>query len=159
MRSTGRTVASALLPLAAMGLRAVLQVPPSPPPAMTAPDSTLAGVYTAQQARRGEETYMSICVGCHSAGTYVGPEFVAKWSGRPLSDLFEVMAEQMPKDDPGSLEAGEYAQVIAYLLRQNKMPAGKSELPADPAALKKITFEAPKSVERGGAEGTGRWRK
>ena len=120
--------------------------------AQTAPaasgESTLAGVYTPDQAMRGEESYMNICVGCHAPGTYVGPQFLAKWDGRPVSEFFELMSEKMPKDDPGSLELKEYAQIVAYILRQNKMPEGKVELPADADVLKKVKFETPKGTTR-----------
>ncbi len=158
MRIRRRILASALVPLAVIGVRVGAQTAAPPPPGAPAGESTLGGVYTEKQAARGEETYMSICVGCHSAGTYVGPTFLSKWEGRPLSDLFEIMSEQMPKDDPGSLEPGEYAQVIAYLLKKNGMPEGKAELPADAAGLKKIRLEAPK-VGRSAPEGTTRWRE
>jgi hypothetical protein len=47
----------------------------------------------------------------------------------------------MPKNDPASLTPGEYAQVVAYLLKINDVPAGESELPADSDALKKIRIE------------------
>jgi hypothetical protein len=152
MRRSILLLAAAGVLLAGLAARAAAQAPSG-----AAADSTLAGVYTSAQAVRGEETYMSICVSCHSAGTYVGPEFLAKWADRPLSDLFDLLIEQMPKDDPGGLQPGEYAQVIAYLLRQNKLPAGKSELPADSAALRKIKFAAPKAA--GEPEGTRRWRE
>lgn len=129
------------------------------PPAPSAESTTLAGVYTPAQAARGEESYMNICVGCHSAGTYVGAQFMSKWDGRPLSELYEIMVEKMPKDDPGGLEPGEYAQILAFILRQNKMPAGKAELPADAAALKKVKFETPKGVASPATKGTTRWQE
>ena len=101
---------------------------------------------------------MNICVGCHAAGTYVGKSFLDKWGGRPLSELFEFMNEKMPKDDPGSLKPEEYADVIAYLLKKNNLPDGKTELPADATALKKIKFETPKAGGPPQARGTTRWR-
>jgi hypothetical protein len=89
----------------------------------------------------------------------VGAQFLSKWEGRPLSEFFELMAEKMPKDDPGSLELKEYAQIVAYILRQNKMPSGKTELVSDVEVLKKIRFELPKTGAGFGAEGTGRWQQ
>ena len=50
----------------------------------------------------------------------------------------------MPKDDPESLSVAERAQVVAYLLKLNGLPAGKTELPTDAEALKKIKIELPK---------------
>ncbi len=105
--------------------------------------STMTGVYTAAQATRGEETYMAICVACHPRGTYTTTAFRAGWSGRPLSELFDLVKDKMPKSDPGSLTPGEYAQAIAYLLKINDVPAGEQELPPEGEALKKIRVEWP----------------
>lgn len=109
--------------------------------------STSTGVYTAEQATRGEETYMSICVACHPAGTYTTPLFKNSWNGRPLSDLFMQVSETMPKQDPGSLTKKEYLQAVAYLLKINDVPAGKTELPTEIEALKKIKIEIPGATE------------
>ena len=101
--------------------------------------TTKAGVYSAPQAARGEQTYMSTCVSCHPPATYKGAVFL-NWQGRSLGDLLAFLSEKMPKNDPGSLSAKEYTQVMAFLLKINGMPAGRAELPADPAALKGITI-------------------
>jgi hypothetical protein len=47
----------------------------------------------------------------------------------------------MPKNDPGTLSPAESIDVVAYILNQNKMPAGKTPLPASPAALDSIRIE------------------
>jgi hypothetical protein len=44
----------------------------------------------------------------------------------------------MPDDRPGRLSREQYADVVAYLLRQNGMPAGPRRLSADPAQLERI---------------------
>src|SRR5262245_32990996 len=110
--------------------------------------STMAGVYTASQARRGEETYMAVCVACHPAGTYKAPGFRSSWAGRPLSDLYEQVKEKMPKNDPATLTPEECAQVLAYLLKINDVPPGDSELSSDVAVLKKIRIEMPRQGDR-----------
>ena len=104
---------------------------------------TSAGVFTAAQAARGEETYMNICVACHPAGTYTTDAFREKWNTRPLSELFELVSETMPKQEPASLTPAEYAQAVAYLLKINEAPAGKTDLPSTVEALKKIRIEMP----------------
>ncbi|HUF48842.1 MAG TPA: cytochrome c [Vicinamibacterales bacterium] len=111
-----------------------------PPPA-AASGSTLKGVYTAEQATRGQATFGTACTGCHTTSAYAAPAFVRRWDGRPLSELYELIADTMPEDAPGALTPKEYAQVIAYLLRINRMPAGRDELPADPDVLRTIRFE------------------
>jgi hypothetical protein len=62
------------------------------------------------------------------------------WQGRSLADLLAFLTEKMPKNDPGSLSPKEYTQVMAFLLKLNGMPAGRADLPADPAALRTITI-------------------
>jgi hypothetical protein len=47
----------------------------------------------------------------------------------------------MPQNEPGSLTPEEYILVVAYLLRMNGLPAGETELPADPAALQDVRIE------------------
>ena len=58
-----------------------------------------------------------------------------------LWDLFLYVSGEMPKSDPGSLAPHEYAQVLAYLLEMNGMPAGDGDLPTDSLMLKKIRFD------------------
>jgi cytochrome c5 len=105
--------------------------------------STMTGVYTTAQAARGEETYMAVCVSCHPAGTYKAAGFRAAWIGRPLSELYDQIKEKMPKNDPASLTPGECAQVLAYLLKINGVPAGETELSSEAETLKKIRIEMP----------------
>ena len=103
--------------------------------------TTASGVYSEEQAKRGEETYMNICVSCHTATEYKNKKFRAKWDGRPLSELYDLISQKMPDDAPGSLMPKEYAQALAYILRLNEAAPGKDELPADSAALKDIKID------------------
>ncbi len=103
--------------------------------------STSAGVYTAQQAVAGKEVFVAQCTGCHTSASHTGPAFAIKWMGRPLSELFGYVSERMPKATPGSLSEDEYVMVIAYVLKINGMPAGKTELSGDPAVLNTIRFD------------------
>ena len=116
-----------------------------------APASTMSGVYTSRQAARGEETYFSLCVSCHPAGTmHSEPAFSTMWAGRPLADLYDAIKEKMPKNDPGTLTPEESAQLVAYLLKMNRMPAGETELSSDVDTLKKIRIETPAMTTKGG---------
>jgi mono/diheme cytochrome c family protein len=103
--------------------------------------STLSGVFTQAQAARGRDTYVGMCKACHTPESHTGPAFVNTWSGRSLWDLFLYVSGEMPKNDPGSLASSDYAQVLAYLLEMNGMPAGKDELPTDSLVLKQIRFD------------------
>jgi mono/diheme cytochrome c family protein len=100
--------------------------------------STRTGVYTTEQAAKGKALYAMHCVSCHTAVSHTGPEFAAKWEGRPFGELFGYVRESMPKSEPGSLTPGEYLAVLAYMLEMNGMPTGAVELPADSSALASI---------------------
>jgi mono/diheme cytochrome c family protein len=113
--------------------------------------TTQDGVYTAAQAKRGDTIYGVSCSSCHAAdlagsgqaSSLTGKEFNAAWNGVPLSDLFERIRATMPADAPGTLTPVEVADVIAFILGKAGQPAGQTELAADPADLKAITFMAP----------------
>ena len=126
------TVASLVL-AAAIVVKAHAQ---APPPQKVV--STATGVYTAAQASKGERVYNSYCLSCHPAGSYTTPAFREKWNGHLVSELFSFISNQMPKEQPGTLEDADYINVIAYLLKINGSPAGKKDLPADEKALKWI---------------------
>ncbi|HEY7233256.1 MAG TPA: cytochrome c [Gemmatimonadaceae bacterium] len=115
---------------------------PSAAAQQTAPQrTTQAGVYTAEQAARGQDVYAGMCRSCHTAESHTGAAF-QKWDGRSLSELFGYMSTRMPKNEPGSLAPEEYADVLAYLLKLNQMPAGTAELPTDTTVLGTIRIEA-----------------
>ena len=103
-----------------------------------------SGVYTAEQAARGEEAYGANCMGCHNTSSHMGDVFESGWGGRPLSELYGFISGAMPKTEPGSLSKEEYASIVAYILKLNGMPAGKQPLPADTAALGRIRIDSKK---------------
>ena len=106
------------------------------------------GVYTEEQAARGEKVSAAQCARCHgqtltgaeAAPGLVGDVFNANWEGVPLGDLFERIRVSMPLDTPGTLSRQQNADVIAYMLKLGKRPAGSIELPPDVAALGQITY-------------------
>lgn len=103
--------------------------------------STLSGVYTNEQATRGRYVYLGSCRSCHSAESHTGATFAQFWRGKPLSDLYTFVLERMPKNDPGTLDPENVADVTAYLLKMNAMPVGKMELYPDADSLKKFRIE------------------
>ena len=129
------------------------------------PASVWAGVYTEQQAKRGEVLYKQECATCHGDALegngqteraqklermlppLSGDVFKGNWNGRPLSDLFDKMKRTMPRDDPGKIGLNQNTDSLAYLLKFNGFPAGKAELPADPSMLTETLFEAVKPKE------------
>lgn len=106
----------------------------------------MAGVYTLDQAKRGADVYSASCGSCHQPSSHTGNAFKAGWVGRPLSELYNYLSSEMPQNDPGSLDAQQYADVTAYILRLNAMPTGAAELPANADSLQKIQISpAPTS--------------
>ena len=108
----------------------------------SAPHSTLAGVYTTEQAARGRDIYAGMCISCHAGmGNHVGPVFRKWWAGRDLLDMYRFMSYNMPKNDPGTLAPDDYLAVMAFLLERNGMPAGKRPLTVDTTGLKAIIYD------------------
>lgn len=110
-------------------------------------ESIWDGVYSEAQAVRGSKQYFQHCSVCHAAnlrGTYETPPLVGRfmpdWAGSTLDDLYQYISSAMPLDHPDSLSPANYADIIAFLLKQNGLPAGKSALqPGN--GLKTITFD------------------
>jgi mono/diheme cytochrome c family protein len=105
--------------------------------------SVKAGVYTAAQSDRGQTVFRSKCASCHAPNRFTDDLFYTSFAGKPLWEMFDVISDTMPEDNPGSLKKEEYADVIAYLLKLNNFPAGASELPIDKDALSAILMEKP----------------
>ena len=101
--------------------------------------STLDGVYTEAQAKRGSDVYASMCTACHTPESHTGTVFYSWWAGLPLSEMFAYISETMPQDNPGALSRREYLQVVTYLLEMNGMPKGAQELALD--SLETIRFD------------------
>lgn len=106
------------------------------------------GVYTEEQASRGEVTYSATCASCHAGDlrgnsntpSLLGMSFMFIWEGQSLGQLYTKMREEMPSDRPGSLSNQAYADLLAFLLRSNQFPVGTQELKGDTAILDKISI-------------------
>jgi quinoprotein glucose dehydrogenase len=116
------------------------------------PASVWDGVYTEDQARRGEAAYRRSCASCHGPELegadmtpgLTGGVFTANWNDLTVGDLFERIRTTMPLDTPGSLSRQQNADVIAFMLKANMWPAGLTELARDPGALKQIRIQSSK---------------
>jgi mono/diheme cytochrome c family protein len=110
--------------------------------------SAFDGVYTDAQADRGADLYPDECDRCHGMDlegdegpALASQEFLADWRGHPLSDLFNRIRYAMPGDHPGKLTAQQTADLLAFILRANRFPSGKTELPTDTRKLRQIRLE------------------
>ena len=103
--------------------------------------TTMSGIYTDAQATRGQDVYVGGCRGCHTPASHTGATFATYWLHKPVADLFTFIFTSMPQNDPGSLDAHDVADLVAYLLKLNHMPAGATELPPDTTALRQILID------------------
>lgn len=126
------------------------QAPALPPSSESR--SVWDGVYTEDQAKRGEIVYTKECASCHAdnlvggggASPLTGGAFLSNWNGLTLGDLFDRIRKTMPQGSPGKLTKQQTADVLAYLLSFNKFPAGKTELSRQSEFLKEIRFDTTK---------------
>src|SRR5262245_45473419 len=106
------------------------------------------GVYTEDQARRGDPLYANQCASCHGpdltggemAPGLTGGEFSANWNDLTVGDLFERIRVSMPQNNPGSLSRQDNADILAFMLYKLNFPPGQKELVTQTDFLKQIKF-------------------
>jgi mono/diheme cytochrome c family protein len=110
------------------------------------------GVYTEQQAARGGITFSSSCARCHSSEPNAGEEgkrlagdhFWQSFRESTVDHLLDFVSKNMPNGAGGSLSANSYADLVAFILSQNGLPAGSAELTKDSAVgIKIIAKDGP----------------
>jgi len=100
------------------------------------PKTVWDGVFTKDQAGRGQAKYMQVCSSCHQgdlsgadqAPSLAGGDFLDRWNDQTVGDLADRIRTTMPLDDPGSLNVATSADITAYLLQANNFPAGAGEM-------------------------------
>lgn len=117
--------------------------------AAAAPSALQDGIYTEEQAARGQALYDEQCASCHGPIRAIVPEMAAllgdhtfrnTWRGRPLGELFGFIRETMPQDAPETLTPAQTADLVAYILSGNRLAAGETPLPDDPEQLPHVLF-------------------
>ena len=144
----GTTSARSLAAVAVPILAAVLG---SEPVATQAPAAGIwSGVFTAEQAKQGQEQFEATCARCHNSDlsgdrgpSLKGDRFMATWGSRDVSRLFSKIKEQMPPNRPNSLPDEAYLSIVTHLLQANGFPAGSKPLPNSMNVLETI-FIVPK---------------
>lgn len=107
--------------------------------------------FTAQQARRGQTVYADSCASCHGPhlndGQFGPPvkgvAFKARWHDQLPEALWTAIIKRMPPASPGSLDSRTYADVGAYLLRENGESAGTVQLVLSPKGTAAAPDRAP----------------
>ena len=116
------------------------------------PRSVTDGVYTAEQAKRGADTFAAKCAMCHGGDMQGGPEapamagaeFLFSWGGKTAGALYDYIHINMPPGEQGSLSDQRYADILAAIFQKNEFPAGQAELSPDPKALADLVIPKDK---------------
>ena len=102
-----------------------------------------SGVYTAEQAKRGETIFKDNCSVCHAEDltgadgpALKGELFTLLWEGRSLGTLFQRLRRMPPRRAALPLE--ESRDALAFILQANGYPAGERELSTDASSLDEI---------------------
>ena len=102
----------------------------------TSPKTLREGVFTAEQATRGEQLYTSKCSACHGdnllgvemAPPLAGANFRKSWDSQPLLTLANRIRTTMPPFAPGTLSSNQVTDVLSYILKANEIHAGNVAL-------------------------------
>ena len=111
------------------------------------------GVYTVEQAKRGEALYKEQCATCHGDNLegsgpmppLAGKDFMTNWTGKSVGDLFEKTHTTMPATAPGTLTPEQAADIVAHLLATGKYPAGTTALGTKVEELMAIKIDPAKA--------------
>ena len=76
------------------------------------------GPYTAEQATQGKAAYEANCASCHGsdlmgAPPLAGEGFIGGWRTRSTRDMYNLIRNSMPADNPGGLSENNYANIVA----------------------------------------------
>ena len=120
------------------------------------------GVYSQDQAKRGQDLYTTECAACHgdmlegSVGpALAGNEFLGDFGGLAVKELVDRIQNTMPQQTPGTLTRAQSLDLTAYVLQGGKYPAGAA--PLSDATSAQATFPegtkvAPATVAAGAVQ-------
>jgi hypothetical protein len=93
------------------------------------------GIFTADQAARGKETYTTVCLRCHAGDlsgvtgpALTGDRFFSSWGGEPVDRLWLKIRDQMPPNFGTIIDVKAKLDIVAFILQSNGFPAGPAEL-------------------------------
>jgi len=125
--------------------------------AQTAParNTLWDGLYTDEQASRGNAVFSATCANCHTLDSQgnrplSGKKFWDSYTQKTVGDLFTFMQKNMPNGNGGSLSEKTYADLVALVLKSNGIPAGTTDLvPSAVAAIPIIPKDGPAELPAG----------
>lgn len=96
------------------------------------------GPYTEAQAEDGHVRFNNHCAECHGPklNGALGPnlhdaKFQAIYADKPVSDLKNFVYQNMPMNAPKSLKDEDLYPILAWIMKNNKVPAGDKPLTKD----------------------------
>jgi mono/diheme cytochrome c family protein len=111
------------------------------------------GVYSEEQAARGQAEYDTHCARCHREdltgynSILKGPRFLQIYRETSLDILFDKTKTTMPRGAAGTLTDKAYVDIVAYVLKANAFPTGTGELRVEDLARIQVTGkEGPQEV-------------
>lgn len=110
------------------------------------------GVYSAEQAARGQKAYVAECARCHGdmlggiddAPPLTKDHFLDAWNGKTVGRLADLTRRTMPPETAGTMSRPLTIDLVAFLLSVNGFPAGKTDLVTDTTKLRQIAINAKK---------------
>ena len=114
--------------------------------------SSSTGVFSEEQAKKGNVAYNANCASCHGSDlistdrefpSLTGGSFKFAWVGKTIGEKFDFIRNSMPPKEERSLGDQVYLDIVAYILRFNKVPAGSQTLKPDLEILNHIVIAAP----------------
>ena len=141
--------------IAAVVATAAGAVPPGGGQTAPARSTLWDGVYTDDQASRGNAVFSATCANCHTLDSegnrpLSGKTFWDSYAQKTVGDLFTFMQKNMPNGNGGSLSEKTYADLVALVLKSNGIPAGTTELvPSAVAAIPITPKDGPAELPAG----------
>ena len=90
--------------------------------------------FSTAQLAQGRFEYAQKCAVCHGAQLEAGgapalkgAAFAAQWNGKQLKDFYGYVYHNMPLGQAAALPGQEYADIVAYILGANGVPAGNEK--------------------------------
>jgi S-disulfanyl-L-cysteine oxidoreductase SoxD len=105
---------------------------------------------TTEQWQRGKNDFQTHCTnGCHMADLHAaavapalsGKVFLQHWRGLGANELFDRIRTTMPQQKPRSLSDQTYVDILAFILHENGVSVGNTELQSDVDTLSGITVK------------------
>jgi len=119
------------------------------------PTTLWDGLYTDEQASRGNNEFNATCARCHTLDSQgnrplSGKKFWDSYTQKTVGDLFTFVQKNMPNGNAGSLSEKTYADLVALILKSNGIPAGTTELvPTAVAAIPIVPKDGPAELPAG----------